>query len=458
MEKPKKKRVLIVSLVVLLLLILVNWYISTQIKEAFSTGMDEASEELNIEISYDKISSMPILSTVTVHNLTYIDLDTDMSILIDTLRVKLPYKETFSFFESEDGYLYPFTLKAENAVIGDDDLSILVDNMTAKYDGVLNLEEIEETIMANNQYLKLTYDNMRMNFSEDYIVTSELDPEFFFNLPALDSVNLEVFYDADKDRIDIKECSINNEYFNFDIIDYSFSYDNSADEPLVIISGDVNSSFSTNGKEFGSLENYGLLSVGVFTMNSTVRNTISLGEECSDADNLYNVFSYLFDYSNRYWEEDDLDSYQEFFPLNPQYHNEIRVEIKDFSAQAGQNFFSEFQNPLILVDSLPGLTIDHFTLDCLMTEKSMTVDAQLESPLISADIIADIESSNEIFDNNTNINQARLIIKELSPELEMILAYIEADMGKPFVRENGNIILEIEGDINNPRLKGMDSF
>lgn len=76
---------------------------------------------------------------------------------------------------------------------------------------------------------------------------------------------------------------------------------------------------------------------------------------------------------------------------------------------------------------------------------------QLFSAMLTADLLIDDGDP-----ERSIINNAKLLIKDLSPDLELAVAKIEKEMRQSLPRINKDIVLEFSGRLDNPRIKGLD--
>jgi len=104
------------------------------------------------------------------------------------------------------------------------------------------------------------------------------------------------------------------------------------------------------------------------------------------------------------------------------------------------------------------IDVDKLEMNYKMTDEKLEItDSQIKSSLIDASVFADV-SMNTSNPAISNINNAEVKVKSLSPELEELLSGFEQQMGKELPRENDVIVLELSGKLANPKIKGFEFY
>ncbi|MFW6377472.1 MAG: hypothetical protein ACOCZ5_02385 [bacterium] len=459
MKKSNVKIVVAAALIAIVLcLILFNYYVSINVKESFSTAIEDIHlKEDDFKITYDKISSAPILSIVTIHNMVFVDTENNISFIIEELKIKLPYSKTFNIPSDLKENAYPLNIIAQNPILVSEYGDISFDNIKLEYDGRFDPERVEETLFSTNQYLKFVITDADLLLKEKFFTEADIDPAMNDFIPTLDNFSIAVSYDAKNNQIDIQEYKIDTDYFNCDMT-YNITYNkDNPDDTKVIISGESEANLTTNGKEFGNLDEFGVISLEALNTTSSAHSTFLLGDNFPQSDNLYEVFKNLVEqekYLDNYYSQDNIIDSNDF-PY--EFNNEFTMNLTNLSLEIGQKL-NDPQNPILITSNMKNITINNLDIDVNNDIKSMDINANLKSSLIDIDLTVDMESSKLLYDEYTNINKGKVVISNMSPELEMIVYFIEMENGQSFPREDGNIVFEIEGNINNPEIKGYDIY
>ena len=420
----KTKIILPVIVVLFVAVLVVNGIYGARIAKEIDANLKSliAENELSGEITYSKVKVNPLFSKVRIAEVNVAVTDESGSFSCESVDIDVPYKEVLRWTESEELEeikSFKITLVKPQLNGREAGVSVEFSDLVVDFDGELSKADFENLAVQfpdKKQKIELSFSDLKVKFSGNVVRTpliSQLQEQF----SNIDAGSYTLVYNPDSKEINVPEFLIESP-----VISYKghalFKYDgNNASEfkPKAL---ETETAMRLEPKRFKWEDENG--GKGEFQLDKLVFNTNT---------------SISFD--NRSFPQGDMN-----------------IDVKNLIINYNGGNTNRGNSMMNL--SFKDLDIKSLKFNYHLDKEKLSItDSRIESSLLEADIYAeaDIDDSNLA---NSTINEAKITVHKLGPDLEKLVSALEMQMGKELPRENGAIVLELSGKLLRPTIKGFE--
>ncbi len=420
----KTKIILPLIVVLFVAVLVVNGIYGARIAKEIDANLKSmiAENELPAEISYSKVKVNPLFSKVKIAEVSFSAPDESGSFKCESVDIDVPYKEVLRWTESEELEeikSFKITLVKPQLNGREAGVSVEFSDLVVDFDGELSKADFENLAVQfpdKKQRIELSFSDLKVKFSGNVVRTpliSQLQEQF----SNIEKGSYTLVYNPDSKEINVPEFLIESP-----VISYKghalFKYDgNNASEfkPKAL---ETETAMRLEPKRFKWEDENG--GKGEFQLDKLVFNTNT---------------SISFD--NRSFPQGDMN-----------------IDVKNLIINYDGGNTNRGNSMMNL--SFKDLDIKSLKFNYHLDKEKLSItDSRIESSLLEADIYAeaDIDDSNLA---NSTINEAKITVHKLGPDLEKLVSALEMQMGKELPRENGAIVLELSGKLLRPTIKGFE--
>ena len=420
-----KTKIILPAIIVLLIAVFVaNGIYGAKVAKEIDANLKTmiAENELPVEITYTKVKVNPLFSKVKIVEVSVAVPDKSRSFKCNSVHISVPPSEVLRLTEMEEFEeikSFELTLVKPQVNTNEAGPSVEFSKLVVDFDGDLSKADFEKLAMQfpdKKQKIELSFSDLKVKFPENSVPTpliSKLQEQF----STIDAGTYTLIYNPDSKEINSPEFSIKSP-----VISYSgqtlFKYDgNNATEfkPKTL---EMKTEMNLEPKSFKWEDENG--GKGEFQLDKLVFNTNT-----------------QISFDNRTLPKGDMN-----------------IELKKLKINYDDENANKASSMMNL--SVKDLDIRSLEFNCQMDEERLSItDSRIESSLLEADIYADADIDNSNPANST-INEAKVTIQKLGPDLEKLVNGLEMQMGKELPRENGAIVLELTGKLSRPTIKGFE--
>ncbi len=417
-----KSKVITGGVVVLIFAVVAgNWIYGKNIAKDIDEDLKEkiANKELPVDISYASVVVNPLFSNVKLADFEISNPDKSISLKSDEIEFDIPVKEALRLAESTTfDELNSIKIQFKKAeLVTETKGEITVKNVTFDFDGHLTNADINqffEEFPTEKQAFEFSFTGLKVNNlvkPDQNTAAAKLQEQF----SSIDKGTCKILFDPESKEIELDHLLLSSEVLSTSS-KAIFYYSGNGASDFKMLNTKIKADYTVKPKDIhwdqdGNSSDFSLKQLSVksdFTMNlekpSLPEGTISfLAEGLKSNSTGQSAISLPFPGA----------SFDE-------------VDIRKFSINYKLNN-------------------DRLTLS----------DTELISSIINAEFNADITIDRDNT-KNSKINNAKLVVNNLSSELEGIVSLFEGKMGKELPRENNKITLEITGSLSSPKVKGIE--
>lgn len=419
----KTKIILVVLLVLVVAVFTGNWIYGNKMAKQIDAELKTkiSKNELPVSISYASISVNPLFSKVKIGKFSMADMEQSVSLNCEEIELDISYKEALRLSESttfEELNALKIQFNDVEYVVSSPEAIFTVDNVAIDFDGHLtssDFENINHSFPKEKQKIELTFSNLKVN---NKLQSNQKTPfsELQAQISNIDKGKYTVLFNPESKEIEIEDFYLSSSVFTTES-NALLRYSGNGFSDFKMISAKMNADYLLKPKDihWGDEDNGGDFSLSKLSVSADLTMNF-------DRPNL------------------------------PEGSISFLAKGLKTSSKGAQSAFSL---------PFPGLSFEKFDAEKLsinykLQDGRLTIrDTELKSSLIEATMEADV-----VIDKNNSmasrIDKAKLVIDKLSPELESSVADLERQLGKTLPRTNNLITLEISGNINNPKIKGLE--
>ena len=423
----KLKVLIVVSALIFIGAIIVNSMIGKAAARKIDEGIKEQLTENNLEelITYSGISVSPTTGKFSIKGVSITDELKTFKLNCGLFKIKFPHSEIIRLIEEKDfEEIHSFDIAIKNLEIlsTSNSNNFSFNKITIGFDGKLN----KDLFQGDNFYLpeskqKINILLQGVDFaSAEFLRELALGSEEQSKIGRIDKVSLEIVFDPNSNEIIIDYLDLKTPVITLHLSSSS-KFTGESLENLVPVETNIeyNLTVSTAGLEWGKPDETGRYSLQEISVKFSSK---------SQVDGLSKLASTL-----------NLKNYK------IQFTGEALNDLKrsDFGEITGIDF-SE-----IVVSKLT-VSVDYDKED----SNCLTIyDTELYSSLVNASLEAEMIVDERGIDDSF-IRNAKIILRDIDNK---IILGIEKEIGQPLPRDDkGNIILEISGKFDNPKIKGLE--
>ncbi|TAJ08665.1 hypothetical protein DMA11_21120 [Marinilabiliaceae bacterium JC017] len=387
-----------------------------------------ANANLPVSFTYEDLTVNPLFSKVKLQAVAVTDPKSQTTLTCEGLDIDIPYDDALELAQSNKfEELKAFKLMMDNVAVkasaGQGEVSF--GDVVIDFDGYLtkaDIEQMDEVFPEEDQHLTLSFSDMKVQAAEIYRAYG-FTPEQADQFSTIDKALFSFAFRPGKNKLEIEEVSVSSPILAYQMsaqVDYSgtgLEHFRANNVDVAYDCGMVPSSL-----EWGNPSQTGRFSLA--NLKASFDGSVSYNKEKGFAPNMGDSeFSFLLE------------------GLKAEFTGRKKAELE---AQAA-----------LLGIGLDELRVDKFAFNSSVADNRLTIkDTELETSLLKAYLSADVQMDSQNPDNSV-INEAKLVIKDLTPELDARIGDLEIMFNKKIPREGSDIVLEITGSINKPVIKGL---
>lgn len=410
-----------------------NWIIGNKIAEEIDAELRDRISKMDLPLllTYSEIDVNPLLSKVKFNTVTVSNDRKTVKINCDVLNIGISYDDAIKITKgSEFEEINSFQITIVNLSFQEflSNRKINFGNISLDFDGHITksmFEELEQKFPNKEQRLELSFSNLKVDLPEifrELMLTSELRNQ----ISTVDNANIILKYLPESKEFLIENLSISTPIISlkyFGSLEYTGNSPNDFKPNQFDV--EANISITPSNLEYGVPDETGRFSFS--KLSSSVRTILKSNKRGGIEEKIpEGEFSFLLE------------------GLSAEFSGRLKRELE--RGEIGQ----------ILGISLDEIVIEKFSISLKMENNRLTImDTELITQLFSAMLTADLLIDDGDPERSI-INNAKLLIKDLSPDLELAVAKIEKEMRQSLPRINKDIVLEFSGRLDNPRIKGLD--
>lgn len=426
---------IIVGVVILLVIgvFIGNWIIGNKIAEEIDAELRERISKMDLPLllTYSEIDVNPLFSKVKFKTVAVANDRKTGKINCDALNIRISYSDALKIFKgSEFEEINSFQITIVNPSFEEflTNSEINFGNITLDFDGNITkrmFEDLEHKFPNEKQRLELSFSNMKVDLPEIYrelMLTSELRNQ----ISKVDNANIILNYLPESKEFLIENLSISTPIISLKYLGrLEYNGNSPNDFKLNQLDVEANIYLTPSNLKWGVPDETGRFSFS--KLSSSIRTTLKSNKWGDIEEKIpEGEFSFLIE------------------GLNAEFSGRLKRELE--REDIGQIFGI----------SLDEIGIEKFSISSKMENNHLSIfDTELITSLFSAIFTADL-----LFDDEdpgrSIINNAKLIIKDLSSDLELTVAKLEKESRQSLPRVGNDIVLEFSGKLDKPKIKGLD--
>lgn len=429
-------KVKIIAGVVVLLFVSIfvgNWIVGNKVAEEIDAELrDKISKmDLPLLLTYSDIGVNPLLSKVNIKTISISDDRRTGKLNCDDIAIKISYGDALELIKSnklENIKSFQITLKTPSFQEFSTNSEISFDDITFDFDGHITkkmIMEIEQDFPKEKQHLELSFSNLKFDFPEifrELMLTSDLQNQ----ISKVDNANISLSYLPDSKELLIENLSISTPIISLQYFGrIKYNGNNPTNYRPSQFDIETNISITPSNLEWGDPGETGRFSFSKISTSGKTSLKLTNGgfleEQIPQGE-----FSFLIE------------------GLSAEFSGRLKrsLEIEDLGQILGVSFDE--------------IEIEKFAISMKMENSRFTIsNAELVTPLGNATLTADL-----LFDErnpeNSIINNGKLVISNLSSDLELTVTKFEKEMRQSLPRIDKDIVLEFSGILGNPKVKGLN--
>ncbi|WP_167619736.1 hypothetical protein [Maribellus sediminis] len=381
-----------------------------------------ADNELPVNIDYAKVKVNPLFSKVKIIGVSVGNPGGEVTFKCEMFDIDIPYKEAQRWLEStEFEEIRSVKIKLVKPEFSGEEAIAFVtfNNLVIDFDGQLtkaDFENLKTRFPEKKQELVLSFSGMSVKLPENMYSNPPVS-QLLEQFSNVDAGSYALVYNPDSKEIDIQNFSIKSP-----VVTYkghtTIKYEGMGFEDFKPESAYMESSLKLEPKNFEWEDENG--GKGEFQLDKLV---------------FHNKSTVTFNKQN--FPQGDMTL--ELVNLKVRYDN-----ANNNTGKSMMNF------------SLDDLDVDRLNINYHLDEEKLSIsDSRIKSSLLDAELYADVDvTASNLF--NSSINEAKLTVKKLAPDLEKMVNGLEQQLGKELPRENEAIVLELSGKLARPTIKGFE--
>ncbi|MFW6035183.1 MAG: zinc-ribbon domain-containing protein [Halothermotrichaceae bacterium] len=441
----KKYSLIFAGIVAVLLIVglIVNTYLGNQMKDDVETVLSEqiqkieSDEYTDVSMDYDDVKVNPLLRKVTISDVSLATKDSyeDVSFKIDELSTTTSYDNIKKILDGEtleEIDTFSFVLKkpymAYESYWGETfDLSF--DDVSVDFDGYLGaeIERDPNILFDKDQKFDVSVKGAKFSSPEFASMYDQDMINIINTFTEYDEISFCFQHDSKNKLLKMEDIKVTNSVVDLDT-SYSMKYSGNNMYDAELVNYQIGSDFnlSVSDLSWGNASDY-----GKFTLDSI--------ELDSKSDGVINIQQHGY-YSQ---------------PSMPE--GEYSLAINGFDIEFAGTAKNDFQEMLrwqfgVQDPDISKIELNELTLNYNMKDNKLEVfDSNLDSSLMDADLVADIDMNQQYIDDS-KINQMKIEISNYHQMFEPMIRNLEASMGS-LDRDGDTIMLDFEGTLGWPELK-----
>ena len=403
-----------------------NWIygknIAKKVDEQLKVKIDNS--ELPATISYASITVNPLFSRVEIKDFEVSDEKESVSLNCELVEFDISGKEALRLInDTTFEELNSLKVQLKGIKYGSSSQEtpgVTIENVTVDFDGHLTKTDIENLHLIfpkEKQNLELSFSNLKVNSK---ITENNKSPlvELQKQFSTIDDGKCILSYNPDLKEISVKKLSLSSKVLS------------TSSTALLKYSGEGASDFKMISAKIKS--------------------------------------DYNFEPKDVHWEDGDKSmdfslsqlAFSSDFTMN--FNKPILPEgtISFLTKGLRASYQGNDGNPVFALP-IPGVSFNQIDLEKFSTnyklrDNKLTIsDTELKSSMIDASLEADVSIDKENT-KNSKINNAKLVVSKLSPQLEEAVTNMEHQTGKELPRKDNIITIEITGTLGQPKIKGLE--
>ena len=435
MKVSKVNIVFAIVIVLIVCVLLANWIIGGIAEKRIDKEIQEQIEQISfpILITYSGVSVNPLFVEASLNNVAISDEQKKVNINCKTVTVELSYSDVLKIASGKefDG-IHSFNIKFDDLGITsvEENAGCILNDFTIEFNGHITKEMFSvETgeFPDKRQQLELKLDEFKLKIPQE-ILSQYLQLGIQDEISLLDEVSTRIVYDPDAQKIAIDQFALTEPVLSSNSSTV-FEYEGNSVSSFVPkkLSGDTHFELNLGDRKIGNPDITGSYSLEKVVVES------SFETEFEGMEDLLAIISggKLGDGEATFLLEGLKGEFSE--------GSKIGSIIADYEKMIG-------------ID-LNEISLDRIFVSYTINDNRLTIsDSEFLTPYLKAYFDADVSIITTKVDNSI-INSAKIVIKDLIPELESVLKSFEQGMEHSLRREGTDIIIEMSGRLGNPQIK-----
>ena len=425
---------------ILVLGFIANIYIGNQIEDEVNAIISEQTRFIESELDVDayinhgdiKVNPMFREINVTDVSLKMTNSYEDLEYNIGELSVKTSYDNLQKIFNDKPiEELNSFSINLEKSNLSYESnwsesyFGLDFDEVSVAFDGHLSqeLEKDPNILLYNDQNLNVTFKGVKFNIPEFEKMYGSAEADIIKKFTNYDEISFILSHNSDSKEFKIEGFKVSNSSLDFNT-DLAIQYKGNKLEYLEPVNFQVGSNFdfTLSDLSWGNAYDYGKFSID----NLNVK---------TNSDVVVKQYDYYSD------------------PSIPE--GEFNLTINGFDVDLKGRAEQDYQELLryeygMVTNDIPNIKINDLTLNYYVKNNKMVVDSKLDSTILDATFIGDINLNKQYF-NDSTINQLKLEITDYHDVFKPTVREFERAMGD--IRDGDKIVLSFKGSLRSPQLK-----
>lgn len=425
-----RKSQIIIGIIFLLMigLFITNWYYGEKAADVVGKEIKRIKAEKTIYIDYEDILVNPLRQMITIEDLVLYDQFENIKYRFGELEINLSLEDGKRFLKGEKlSDFESLILSGKRMVVQAADESqgkVNIGSFSVEYDGYISEEILTyepKLILDYSQHLKIDIEDIKLTPTK---VNYGLSQEELEDLFKLHNLSFKIDYNSYNQKLIIDQFDLASPYWKMNgSADYKLGKDYKDQIIPEKMLARMRLSLAKDIK-FGDKELFGLYRLDTFEVNSNLELLWdeSLPEKVRIVD------------------------------------GSTRIDLKGFKAQFEgytKHYLENTAVGQITGMRMDEIAIDEFSFSTDMSNYSYRFDSRLLSPLLTMKLNADLEK-NGLNDPDPIFRDTKITIKDMSEEVNKGIGYLEFMMGTTLPRQKEDIVIEVSGNLSNPRIKGLD--
>ena len=424
---------IIVGVVVLLLigLFVGNWIVGNRIAEELDTKLRDRISKLDLPfvVTYSDIDVSPLSSKAVFKTVVMVDDRNTAKFTCDALSVQLSAVDILKLSQSDEfEEISSFQIELVNPLCQQFSMEneIKCGNIKLVFDGHITkgmLKDIESELPSEKQRVVFSFSDLEVDFPDLYremMLTSEQRDQ----ISRVNKANIVLNYLPESKEFVVEDVSISTPIMSSKYVGrLKYSGSGLNDFEPVQVDVDAEYSLTPSGTKWSTPDQTGRF--GLSKLLCSIQTTVEFDERGK--------------------------------PKIPEGEFSFLLEnlTAEFSGRLKKNLEREKIVQFFGID-LDDIGIEKFSISSKLVDNQLTVwDTELLSQLFSAVLSGDLLIDDKNPDNSI-INNAKLVISNLSPELELSIAKLEKELQQSLPRDGKDIVLEFSGRLGKPEVKGLN--
>lgn len=423
----QKKALLLITILLVIGLFIGNWIYGNILAKKIERSLTEKVALISddVQLTIDKVNVNPLLSKLDFKGLEVSDLNGKMLFKSDEIILDMPYSEAMRILKSnrfEELKSFKMTLIKTSVYMENPANELLLDKLSMDFNGHITKEDIdqlEERFPIKKQAITINVEDIQL-LDTKWMDSLGFTDEQKEHLSKVDEVDCDLTFNPDKKEFELRNLKLDSPLIEYTSNGtYKYIGDGLEGASPVLVNSAFELSLRDKGIEWGDIQKSGQYSLSDLS--------VKMDGEIEYVDGQKIVRSHS---SNVLLEG-----------LSIKFGGKLQERLKAQTAMLGMD--------------MGALKVDRLAIkSSLKDDKLIIKNTELISSLLSAQINANVHVNQ---DNHkaSEIIEAKVVVSDLVSGLQNALSTLELMSGQSLPREGEAIVLELNGSVLRPNIKGF---